>query len=56
MLDAHVYAESLREDGMGYVQGMADVAAFLLRRMPPPAAFGCLRHLCLLPFVRLLFR
>ena len=42
--------------GMGYVQGMADVAAFLLQRQPPPQAFGCLRALCGRPLVRLIFR
>ena len=37
VLEAHVNAEALLgSDGMGYVQGMADVAAFLLQRQPPP--------------------
>ncbi|KAL3906321.1 MAG: hypothetical protein SGPRY_010596 [Prymnesium sp.] len=39
VLEAHVMAEAeLRESGLGYVQGMADVAAFLLLRQSPEKA------------------
>ena len=57
VLEAHVTAEArMAGDGMGYVQGMADVGAFLLQRQSPSHAFGCLRALCLRPMVRLVFR
>lgn len=49
-------ADAAHADGLGYVQGLADAAAFLLKRMPPPAAFGCLQHLSSCPMVRLLLR
>jgi hypothetical protein len=58
VLEAHLVAESQLPagQGMGYVQGMADVAAFLLQRLPPVTAYGALRRLCARPLVRTFFR
>ncbi|KAL1526613.1 hypothetical protein AB1Y20_015317 [Prymnesium parvum] len=57
VLEAHVTAEArLGAEGLGYVQGMADVAAFLLQRLPPKQTFTTLRALCGRPICRLIFR
>jgi len=57
VLEAHVVAEArLGSSGMGYVQGMADVAGYLLQRLAPWQAFGCLRTLCARPLVRMFCR
>ena len=58
VLEAHLVAESELPEGvgMGYVQGMADVAAFMLQRMPPSRAYRCVRRLCARPIVRTFFR
>ena len=56
VLEAHLVAESEMEHGMGYVQGMADIAAFLLQRLPPAGAYQSMRHLCERPLVRTFFR
>ncbi len=56
LLEAHAIAESLARGSFGYVQGMADIGAFLLQRCAPWQAFGCLRSLVSRRFVQLLLR
>lgn len=54
LLWAHAIAEGRDGGQMGYVQGMADIGAFLLARCRPHQAFGCMRALLARPLVRLL--
>jgi len=61
VLTAKVVAEAGSEaglscEGVGYAQGMADIAAVLLEHMPPAAAWSCLRGLTARPILLLLFR
>lgn len=56
LLCAKVVAEQADARAVGYAQGMADIAAVLLQKLPPPAAFACLRCLTARPMLLLLFR